>query len=235
MVSRTIVAEPESRPRVRRPFSSPLMLDRRNRILAEAHGLLMEKGVEGFSMREVLARSGVAQRTLYAAFGTKDELIVQAADQFFNGLMDKAPPPPAAADFEGMMQRIAHFAAETTSLKAYSKALAGVYFSTSENQKVHDCLYDINQRGGGYWLKRAVEERVLIELSVEDQAFLGKMMANSSYAVVIDWAADRISQGELARRWQLAFLTTVRSFVRPKHRATVDSLVRGLLEPSTAR
>lgn len=41
--------------------------------------LLLEAGVEGVTLEEVSARSGVARSTLYRHFGSKEELIVAAA------------------------------------------------------------------------------------------------------------------------------------------------------------
>jgi AcrR family transcriptional regulator len=41
--------------------------------------LLLESGVEGVTLEEVAARSGVAKSTLYRHFGTKEQLIATAA------------------------------------------------------------------------------------------------------------------------------------------------------------
>jgi AcrR family transcriptional regulator len=41
--------------------------------------LLLESGVEGLTLEEVAARSGVAKSTLYRHFGTKEQLIASAA------------------------------------------------------------------------------------------------------------------------------------------------------------
>lgn len=41
--------------------------------------VLLENGVEGVTLEEVAARSGVAKSTLYRHFGSKEELVAQAA------------------------------------------------------------------------------------------------------------------------------------------------------------
>jgi len=43
--------------------------------------LLLEGGVEGVTLEEVAARSGVAKSTLYRHFGTRERLIVQSAQR----------------------------------------------------------------------------------------------------------------------------------------------------------
>lgn len=47
--------------------------------LAATVELLLEEGVEGVTLEDVAARSGVAKSTLYRHFGTKEQLVVQAA------------------------------------------------------------------------------------------------------------------------------------------------------------
>lgn len=44
--------------------------------------LLLDVGVEGVTLEEVAARSGVAKSTLYRHFGSKEALLVQAARRF---------------------------------------------------------------------------------------------------------------------------------------------------------
>ncbi|WP_279380280.1 TetR/AcrR family transcriptional regulator [Sphingosinicella soli] len=51
----------------RQRYSSPLMQERRRRIMAEARALLAEGGEAGFNMRELSRRAGVSSRTLYHA------------------------------------------------------------------------------------------------------------------------------------------------------------------------
>ncbi len=51
----------------------------RDEILQATHMLMAEKGHEAMSMDELAAQVGISKPTLYSYFGTKDELIVQAA------------------------------------------------------------------------------------------------------------------------------------------------------------
>src|SRR3546814_8156843 len=62
----------------RQRYSSPVMQERRRRILAEARALLAEAGEPGFNIRELSRRAGVSSRTLYHAFGGRDGILGHA-------------------------------------------------------------------------------------------------------------------------------------------------------------
>ena len=55
--------------------SSPAMFDRRRRILCAVRDLIRERGLDGFNIRELCRRAEVAQRTVYNAFGSKENTI----------------------------------------------------------------------------------------------------------------------------------------------------------------
>ena len=60
---------------------TPRQQERRRRILDVARKLTAEQGYEAVSMRTIAAKSGVAEKTLYNIFVTKDRLIATAAQE----------------------------------------------------------------------------------------------------------------------------------------------------------
>lgn len=52
------------------------MGERTDQLIATARDLLDENGLEGLTIRAVLARSGLARRAFYERFGTKDDLVL---------------------------------------------------------------------------------------------------------------------------------------------------------------
>jgi len=56
-------------------------LDRTGQIIAAAYDLLAEQGLEGLTIRAVLARTGLARRAFYDRFVGKDDLVLAVFDQ----------------------------------------------------------------------------------------------------------------------------------------------------------
>lgn len=69
---------------------TPRQQERRRRILDVARKLTAEQGYEAVSMRTIAAKSGVAEKTLYNIFVTKDRLIATAAQERALGVLEMA-------------------------------------------------------------------------------------------------------------------------------------------------
>ncbi len=216
------------RPSARRRYQSPVMADRRQRILDQAQAMLDELGVEGFTIRELGHRAEVAQRTIYNLIGGKEDVIAQAIHQHFAGLLAHLPPPPAPDDFEGHLRRIDAISHRTVSLKRYATAMVGVFFSPAVDRRLYDTLRWISETGGAGWLSQAVEGRILATLSSADHDRLATLITNVSYANITDWAAGRISDEEMRLRWKINYLLFIQPLARPPYRSAINALLDAL-------
>lgn len=70
---------PSPRP-IAPPASEDAEQDRTRRLIAAAHELLDEAGLEGLTIRAVLARTGLARRAFYERFQGKDDLVLAVFD-----------------------------------------------------------------------------------------------------------------------------------------------------------
>ena len=77
---------PKKAPQRPANYQSPAIRERRRRILNEARLMISEKGINDFSMDELGVRAGVAKRTLYNAFNSKELIISTAIQQYFDTL-----------------------------------------------------------------------------------------------------------------------------------------------------
>jgi AcrR family transcriptional regulator len=212
----------------RRRYDSPIMADRRRRILDEARAIIDELGVEGFTIRELSRRAGVAQRTLYNQFGSKEDILASAIHDHFAGLLATLPAPPRASDFEGYLERIDSLVDRTVDLKRYATAMVGVFFSPTVDRRLYDTLRWISGGGSAAWVEEAVRAGVLAKLAPEDVERLSTLIINTGYANVTDWAAGRISAGEMRLRFKLNFLTCIQPMTRTAHQPTITRLLRRL-------
>jgi AcrR family transcriptional regulator len=209
----------------RRKYGSPVMADRRRRILAEAQAMLDELGVEGFTIRELSRRADVAQRTLYNQFGSKEDIVASAIHDHFAGVLAASPPPPPPADFEGHLRRIDVLLDHTIALRRYATAMVAVFFSPSVDRRLYDTLRWISEAGSAAWVPHAVKDGVLTRLSPEDRERLSTLLVNTGYANITDWAADRISADEMRLRFKVNFLICIQAATRPPHRGLIATLI----------
>src|SRR4051812_15171756 len=65
-------------------YSSPSIIARRNRILDVTRKMIGKQRIASISMNEVAKRAGVAKRTLYNSFQSKEHLIALAIHKYFD-------------------------------------------------------------------------------------------------------------------------------------------------------
>lgn len=205
------------------------MLARRHRILLEAQRLLDEAGVEGFTIRELSRRGKVAQRTLYNVFGSKEEIVASTIEERHKSLMANASRPPPVARSAVQLRELEATAGAVVNLRSYATALAAAFFSPTANTKIYDSLRRISVESSGNWLDRAEAGKIVRHLSEQEKERVLSLTVNSGYAVVIDWAAGRITDDELKRRFKINFLLCIYYVLRGPHRKEVDALLATLL------
>ena len=141
--------------------SSPAMFARRRRILSEARRLIARGQSDGFSVRELSVKAGVAPNTLYNAFGSKDNIIALAISQYFEDFYATLEFPRPADSIAGVMERDMTTTIRNLSIPHYVRAVASLYFSNSANVPLRDVLIRI----GGYpylpWLQKLMVRRQL--------------------------------------------------------------------------
>src|SRR5687767_1046122 len=85
-----------------RPYSSPLRAEQaaatRDRIVDAAVELLQDGDVSAFGMQDVADRAGVAVRTVYRAFPTKDDLISGVLETIRERFEATAGSPPTTRE-----------------------------------------------------------------------------------------------------------------------------------------
>src|SRR3546814_15418615 len=90
----------------RQRYSSPVMQERRRRILAEARALLAEAGEPGFNIRELSRRAGVSSRTLYHAFGGRDGILGHAIAEPTQALREEWGDTPLGGEIDSHLDKL---------------------------------------------------------------------------------------------------------------------------------
>lgn len=188
-------------------YSSPLIHERRLRILREARKLLAEKGIEGFSIRVLCKRADVAQRTLYNAFHNRDRLITLAIRETYEDVNRIIKYRTSAETLEGILDRLISVNSRNLRARNYTKAVAAIYFSPNASRDVWDSMRQMVNLNLRQWLDRMDREKRLESWVNVDE--LADEIANLEYAMINDWALGRIEDDDYVRRLITAVLTHV--------------------------
>lgn len=190
----TIAIVPDAHPDKPLLYSSPLIIERRRRLLRETRHMIAEEGLEGFSVRKLCTRAGVAQRTLYNAFHNKDRLIAlairEAYDEFHRYVRYKTDKNALA----GVLDRLISVNRRNFRVRNYTRAVVSIYFSPTTPRDIWQTLQDMSLIRMREWLT-FVRESGQMEPWVNIE-HLSDLIANMQYAVINDWCNERIPDDE---------------------------------------
>ena len=179
-------------------YTSPLILERRRRLLREARHMIAEDGIENFSVRKLCQRAEVAQRTLYNAFHNKDRVIAlairEAYDEFNQHVRHRTDEHTVA----GALDRTIAINRRNFRVRNYTKAVVAIYFGPGTPQDVWETLRDMSVDSIRAWLM-VMTARDELQPWVDPEHF-ATTMANVQYAVINDWCLGRLSDADYLPR-----------------------------------
>lgn len=211
-----------------RTYNSPSMLARRQRILREVLGLIEEGGVENITVRELAARSEVSPRTLYAAFGSKEELIARAVKQHFPEAMGENGSKAIPDSLPAVAARLDLLAHVVIRERKYSAAMARIYFSPTIDHRIYEVLKEIALSHIRPWVMILVVEKRLNLSSPAQVELLLSQLANIEYAVINDWSNDRLSDAQLAPGLKLAAFSLIAGNLHDNDRPQIAAVIERL-------
>ena len=143
--------------------------NRCQRFVEVAQALFLERGFAGTSVNEVVRRAGGSLATLYAEFGTKDELFEavmnrRAATMFANIINSKSQRQDVASELRQLARRLQAHMLSTDALALYRLALhEGPKFPSVRNAVLINGLKGFLQRLAGYFKALAENGRLDID------------------------------------------------------------------------
>jgi AcrR family transcriptional regulator len=178
-------------------YSSTAITARRKRILKEARKLLSEKGFDGFTVRELCARAGVAQRTLYNAFHNKDRIVALAIREAYEEFQRRTSYSTFPDTLDGVLQRSIAVNRRNFAAREYTKAVTALYFSPNTGSDIVRSLQDMAFNLHG-WLDRVEKNKQFAPWIRRDELEL--IFKNAEYATINDWVRGLISDEDYLRR-----------------------------------
>ncbi|WP_298675397.1 TetR/AcrR family transcriptional regulator [uncultured Sphingomonas sp.] len=209
-------------------YSSPLILERRRRLLREARKMIAEGGVENFSVRRLCQRAEVAQRTLYNAFHNKDRVIALAIREAYDEFNLNVRYRTDLNTLPGVLDRTTAINRRNFRVRNYTKAVVAIYFAPTTPRDVWETLRDMSVHAIHEWLV-AMQARGELRQWVDINHF-ATTMANVQYSVINDWCLGRLSDEEylprLAESMLLLLIGAVQGAVREEAEAFLIDIRR---------
>lgn len=186
-------------------YSSPLIIARRNRILDETRKMIGKQGIASISMDEVAKRAGVAKRTLYNAFQSKEHLIALAINKYFEDYVSKIDYSTENATLEWMIERLIIVAKRNLQIKNYSRALMNIYYSADVDPEIRQVIHEIASKSHEVWINELARKNQLQPWL--DAEGLTDMLVRYRYATAHSWTEGRIPDDRFLRELLVGFLT----------------------------
>lgn len=200
----------------RQRYSSPLMQERRQRILAEARALLAEAGETGFNIRDLSRRASVSSRTLYQTFGGREGILAHAITEHIEGLRQEWAATPLGGDLDSVLAEYDTIAIEVERNSAYLRVLVALYFSPAPIEAAIESIRSLPANRIGRWLAAAPKDALLPAF---ERARIVEQHVNSELITYYRWSVGRIALEDLADELRVGLLATLLSITSGPLRA----------------
>lgn len=205
-------------------YDSPSMRERRHRILKETRSLIASKGIENFSVRELTHQAGVALRTLYNTFYSKDRLIAVAIREAYDEIEERVRYSMPATTIEGIIERLVTVNQRNFKARNYTVAVTALYFAPNTPIVVWETLQEIALKNLKQWVNHTAAKGDFHDWIDPDS--LAHDIVNLEFAIISDWANNRISDEKYLRRLVDSVLCFVAGAVRGSTQESVERMFR---------
>ena len=209
-------------------YSSPAILARRRRILDETRTLIAEQGIGNFSMNDLCTRAGVAKRTLYNAFQTRERLIATAIQEYFLEYLSRIQYRSEPGTLERSVERIVAVGRRNRKLRNYIRAIMAVYFSPDVIPDIWEAMNSIAVESNLEWIRNLQKRRQLHAWA--DPEALANDIVRYEYATIYDWARGLLDDDVLIPRLLTSYLTFMLGATRGAARSEIEEKLRELSE-----
>jgi AcrR family transcriptional regulator len=190
---------------------------RRSCILAAIRKLLMQRGAQGITIREIAKHSGYSVQTIYNLAGRQNEAIEDALAEYSHYVMQESVPNPSDPhalfailnSWLETIKLVPQYCIESSQV-FFSEATRGLYY---KNRQCH-------ARGMTTLLREQMRCGIIRrDVNVEE---LAEQLILFSSASCLEWSADTISLDRLRVRLYSGFASLISDKVEVEYRGTIE-------------
>ena len=202
------------------------MHERRRRILREARKLLIARGLEGFSFRELCKSAHVAERTIYNAFGGKERVIAMAIRSYYDQFVATIQHAYPNNTLDGILEQLFCTHVRNGDIKNYTKAVVALYYSPTADPEIREALRLIGVDALSPWvlaMKRADGLRPGVDF--DDMV---DNLSNVQYMILAGWCLGTISDDRFVYRMIEAFLLVASGATQRQAHAEIGARLKDM-------
>ncbi len=210
-----------------RKYASPRQVDRRKRILRSASAHLEAKGLEALSMSSIARASEVSVKTLYNLFGSRDELLLEAAAETLVDLGQSEVILAAEKGIPRLLTYVVSTMEDFIKAPGYAHAIISILAKADMEQNLTDLHMGVVRRFAEASLQVAADQGELIE-GVETEMIAQHISANQWGAVLL-WIKGLIDISDLPRHVAYSHYMTLIPVCIGSRRAHLEQEFKALL------
>jgi TetR/AcrR family transcriptional regulator, cholesterol catabolism regulator len=176
-------------------YRSSTIFERRRRIMHETRSMISESGYENFNVRELARRAGVAQRTLYNAFGSRENIIISAIYQYSDDFAEHAHYVNLGHTLLGRLERAIKVHSRNLQIRPYTTAVMAIYNSASSDRSIRHAISKMSDDSLRPFADHLLARRQLAA-DVTPQA-LCERITRFSYCTLSAWCLGEIADGDM--------------------------------------
>jgi len=193
-------------------YKSPSIYERRRRVLSAARRLIAEHGLPGFSIRELSENSGISQKTIYNAFGNKENVIATAIRQYIADFDAATTYENDEKTIIGRLERLIKVHSRNMQIRPYTTAVMAIYNSHTADGAIRAAIRDVAYARLTPFAQELQRRRQYVA-GVDAVAF-SQHATTIQYAVLSEWCVGALAQERFIDEMCAAFLVALAGSTR---------------------
>lgn len=195
-----------TRPKPRRKYTSPLMIERRQRVVDCAHRILGEGNIPALTIERLSREAEVAPRTIYRFFKSKEGVIEATVQDRLSEVREHLARRQADYSIDVVFAELDWMVSEMERDDEYARVVIGFYFSMEPFEASIQELRSVAYNRFRNWLDREIHGgnvEARLDLERIAQEFVSK-----EFLVYQRWALNRVDSEKCRLELHSNFLKT---------------------------
>jgi len=192
--------------RPRRKYTSPVMVERRQRVVDCAHRILGEGNIPALTIERLCREAEVAPRTIYRMFGNKEGVVQATVQDRLSEVREHLAKRQAEYSIDVVFAELDWMVSEMGRDAEYARVVIGLYFSMEPREAAIQELRSVTYNRFRNWLDREIKAgntEGRLDLERIAQEFVSK-----EFLVYQRWALHRVTAEQCRLELHMNFLKT---------------------------